>query len=104
VKGQVIGAAASQGDRQEDEQNATARSAPAAPARPSEARDRTGIAREHFVEWNGRPVLSVKKAFRTVVKLARIDTTIENVTPHTRRHTAATWLMQNGTDLWSAAG
>jgi integrase len=39
-----------------------------------------------------------------VVKLAKIDTTIDNVTPHTLRHTAATWLMQRGTDLWEAAG
>jgi integrase len=66
--------------------------------------DRVGIAKEHFVEYNGQPVLSVKKAFRTVVKLAKIDTSIENVTPHTLRHTAATWLMQQGVDLWVAAG
>ncbi|WP_316207533.1 site-specific integrase [Bradyrhizobium sp. SZCCHNR3118] len=66
--------------------------------------DRLGIAKEHFVEWNGKPVLSVKKAFRTVVKMAGIDTEIENVTPHTLRHTAATWLMQRGTNMWVAAG
>lgn len=66
--------------------------------------DRTGIAKEHFVEYNDKPVQSVKKAFRTVVKLAGIDTSIENVTPHTLRHTAATWLMQRGVDLWVAAG
>ncbi len=28
----------------------------------------------------------------------------EGVTPHTLRHTAATWLMRAGTDLWQAAG
>lgn len=66
--------------------------------------DRLGIAKEHFVEFNGKPVLSVKKAFRSVVKLSGIDTSIENVTPHTLRHTAATWLMQQGVDLWTAAG
>jgi integrase len=26
------------------------------------------------------------------------------VTPHTLRHTAATWLMQAGVDMWEAAG
>jgi integrase len=26
------------------------------------------------------------------------------VTPHVLRHTAATWLMQAGVDLWQAAG
>ncbi|MET4791633.1 integrase [Bradyrhizobium japonicum] len=66
--------------------------------------DRLGVAKEHFIEYNGKPVLSVKKAFRTVVKLAKIDTTVENVTPHTLRHTAATWLMHQGVDLWTAAG
>lgn len=66
--------------------------------------DRLGIAKEHFVEYNGKPVLSVKKAFQTVVKLAKIDTTVENVPPHTLRHTAATWLMHQGVDLWTAAG
>lgn len=66
--------------------------------------DRLGIAKHHFVEFNGRPVISVKKAFRTVVKLARIDTSNGAVTPHTLRHTAATWLMQRGVNMWAAAG
>lgn len=65
---------------------------------------RLGIAKEHFVEFNGRPVQSVDEAFQSVVKLAGIDVSIGKVTPHTLRHTAATWLMQNGTDLWEAAG
>jgi integrase len=59
------------------------------------------IAREHFVEWNGQPVRSVKTAFKTAVRLANLPGTI---TPHTLRHTAATWLMQAGVDKWEAAG
>ncbi len=60
-----------------------------------------GIAKEHFVEWNGKPVKSVKTALRRPVLKAKLE---GNVTPHTLRHTAATWLMQNGVPVWEAAG
>jgi hypothetical protein len=30
-----------------------------------------GIVSEHFVEWHGRPVKSVKTAFKTALRLAR---------------------------------
>jgi integrase len=53
------------------------------------------------VEWNGEPVQSVKKAFANVVNEAGLG---NEVTPHVLRHTAATWLMQAGTDMWQAAG
>lgn len=59
-----------------------------------------GIAGAHFVEWNGKAVKSVKTAFNSAVALAGID----HASPHTLRHTAATWLMQNGAPLWQAAG
>jgi integrase len=58
--------------------------------------ERLGIAKEHFVEWQGKPVASVKTAFGTAVRLAKLSTEAGNITPHTLRHTAATWLMQNG--------
>lgn len=53
------------------------------------------------VEWNGQPVRSVDKAFANVVADAGLG---EDVTPHVLRHTAATWLMQAGVDMWEAAG
>ena len=60
-----------------------------------------GLVRDYLVEWNGRPVRSVKTAFATAVRLANLS---GKVTPHTLRHTAATWLMQAGVDKWEAAG
>jgi len=55
----------------------------------------------HFVEFDGEGVRSVKTGFKHAVKLAKLP---GKVTPHTLRHTAATWLMQAGVDPWEAAG
>jgi len=60
-----------------------------------------GIVRERFVEWNGAPIASVKTALKTAVRLAGLP---GKITPHTFRHTAATWLMQSGVSMWRAAG
>jgi integrase len=60
-----------------------------------------GTVGEYFVEWNGKPVKSVKTAFKTALRLAKVS---GQISPHTLRHTAATWLMQNGVDKWEAAG
>lgn len=62
---------------------------------------RRGLIRQHLVEFNGKPVRSVKTAFKRAVLLAGIE---PPASPHTLRHTAATWLMQNGVNLWQAAG
>ena len=62
------------------------------------------IIANHFVEWQGAGVKSVKNGFARAVKVAKLDLSDGNVTPHTLRHTAATWLMQLGTDPWEAAG
>lgn len=59
---------------------------------------------EHFVEFNGKPVRSVKTAFKRAVTLSKISLAEGPVSPHTLRHTAATWLMQRGADPWQAAG
>jgi hypothetical protein len=57
--------------------------------------------REFVVEWQGKPVTWVKTGFQTACRLAGLE---GNVTPHTLRHTAATWLMQAGVDKWDASG
>ena len=54
-----------------------------------------------FVEFNGKPVASVRKGFKSAVRLAGLT---GKVMPHTLRHTAATWLMQRGVPIWEAAG
>lgn len=54
-----------------------------------------------FVEFNGKPVASVKKGFKSAVNLAELP---GKITPHTLRQTAATWLMQRGVPIWQAAG
>ena len=59
-----------------------------------------GFARKAVVEWNGKPVASVRKGFEAAVRAAQL----EDVTPHILRHTCATWLMQGGANLWDAAG
>jgi len=51
------------------------------------------------VTFNGEPVADVGIAYRRNAVDARIKST-----PHTLRHTAATWLMQAGTDVWEASG
>jgi integrase len=53
------------------------------------------------VEWNRDPVADIGKAFGNAVEDAGLG---PEVTPHVLRHTAATWLMQAGVDMWEAAG
>ena len=71
------------------------------------------ISQDYVVEWEGQPVGSVKKAFKSACEAAGLGwyETIDgkevfrtDVTPHVLRHTAATWLMQAGVDPWKAAG
>ena len=53
------------------------------------------------VHYNGAPI---KDAFRTSWGTAIKRARLKGVTPHTLRHTRATWMMQAGVHLWQAAG
>ena len=55
----------------------------------------------YVVEWKGQPVKWINTVFTAAVKEAGLEGV---VTPHTLRHTAATWYMQSGLDLWTVAG
>lgn len=61
---------------------------------------RAGIAKHAVVEFTNKPVKTVRKAFARVAE----DAKVKDVSPHVLRHTAVTWAMQGGCDLWEAAG
>tara|TARA_R110000868_G_scaffold273500_1_gene532707 strand:+ start:631 stop:1599 length:969 start_codon:yes stop_codon:yes gene_type:complete len=48
---------------------------------------------DHVIEWAGKPVRSIKNAFRKAVERAGLD---KSVTPHVIRHTSASWMAQAG--------
>jgi len=54
----------------------------------------------YVLHINGERIGDIKKGFAAACARAGI----QGVSPHTLKHTAATWLMQNGTDPWQAAG
>jgi len=56
---------------------------------------RLGIAKEFAVEFFNAPVSNIHKAFARVAEEAKV----EGVTPHTLRHTAITWAMQDGWEI-----
>lgn len=55
----------------------------------------------HVVSWAGKPIAKERRAWGLVREAAGVG---PEVTPHIMRHTAATWLMQRGADIWDAAG
>jgi integrase len=52
------------------------------------------------IHFRGQPVTRLQRTWRAAVKAAKL----KDVTPHTLRHTRATWMMQAGIDIWEAAG
>jgi integrase len=55
-----------------------------------------GALTDYVIEWDEEPVKSVRKAFAAAVKRSRLD---GRITPHTLRHTALTWLEEEGIAL-----
>jgi integrase len=58
-----------------------------------------GATTDYVIEWDGKPLKSVKKAFQRAVR----DAGLTGVTPHTFRHTTATWLTEGDVDLAKVA-
>ena len=56
----------------------------------------------YVVEFQGRPA-DPKRAFRNLTDDV-LGERAKGIVRHTMRHTAATWLMQGGVDMWQAAG
>lgn len=52
------------------------------------------------VEYEGQRVGDVKRAFAK----AKTQAGLLDITPHTLKHTAITWVLQNGASVWDAAG
>jgi integrase len=55
----------------------------------------TGSLTPYVIEWAGERVRSIKRAFSKAAKRAGLD----DVTPHTLRHTAAVWMAEAGESM-----
>ncbi len=55
---------------------------------------------DYVVAFDGKRLGSIKKGFATALRRAGLD----DVTPHTLRHTAITWQVQKGVPLWEVGG
>lgn len=62
----------------------------------------------YVLEYEGKPIQSLRKAFTSLVKSTGLNENANNgtgnIVPYTLRHTGATWLAQAGVDLWEIAG
>lgn len=56
--------------------------------------------RRHVVEDRGARVGDIRKAWAHACEIAKL----EDVTPHTLRHTSITWALQRGARIWDVAG
>ena len=63
---------------------------------------RTRAVTDQVIEFRGNPIKKVTKGFRSVVEAAGMGG--RGITPHIMRHSAITWLMQAGEDVYKVAG
>lgn len=54
----------------------------------------------NVIKYHGKPVMDIKKAFKQACEKAKL----KDVTPHTLRHTAGTWMAQGKVDMWQISG
>lgn len=54
----------------------------------------------YLCHYNGAPIAKLRRSFPEAAHRAGLS----GITPHTLRHTRATWLMLAGVDMWEAAG
>lgn len=55
---------------------------------------------KHVIHYDGVPIKKLRRSWETACAEAKL----KDVSPHTLRHTRATWLMQAGIDPWEASG
>lgn len=61
---------------------------------------RRSSAKGTVIHDGGEPIQRIDKGFRAAARRAGLD----DVTPHTLRHTRGTWLAQSGVSMWEGAG
>lgn len=55
----------------------------------------------YVCHYDGRRIVKLRRSWNGAIERAKLSA---DVTPHTLRHSRATWLMQRGIDPWEAAG
>lgn len=53
-----------------------------------------------IVRWKGQQIQKERRAWESVCRAAGVD----DVTPHTLKHTACTWALASGMNIWDVAG
>lgn len=60
---------------------------------------KAGALTDHVIEWGGKPVLSIKKGVKEAARRAGLD----DVSPHVLRHSAASWMAEDGVSMQEIA-